>query len=841
MMSLRNTHTSARQPQTAALLLVLSIVFAVASQAQVQGLGYRLSPAGGYALFDDDAGLTDGILYGGSAGLSFGEFVELAALYEVSTDIETQFASFDADAEPAVLAGLRELTAREVGVERLGGQLKLNLATGPIVPFLLGGGGVVRFTPEGQSASRTLFLAGGGGLQLAASDRLSLALSAENMAYRYSPGTAFFAPDELATVGLAPGDLGSVEVRNWLLRGALQLYLGGRRPGELSDLDRDLRRSLGGGLSGLSVQVEPAYGRVSFGDDLGYADQSFVGAEAGLDFGPLVGLRASYARGVDAGDPTDFQPIQMLGGAARFRLNEGAGAVPFLSLGGGLLSVLDGYASLGTDSTTAAEDRPYAHAGAGIELPLGRRLALLAEARALLMSAGDAADVSQPDDILISPFYRAGVSLAVGGSAGRRPDVVRRATLEDERARLRAEIAAEQDRAAEAETRAARREAELDEALAEARAQGDSLEIDRVERLRAEAAAATDQATLDRAAIDRVAARTDRAPLDTARVEIEEQIVQFDRQPSSNLSGQTITLPVPAVGELYVRYGEPGGVLIENLVDGRGAAMSQAAPADLRALVREALAEALEETAPDQPLDEAALMRRIEDRLADRVERAAESGASADDLARMERRLTDRLDDQIRQLRLQMAMQAQPAPPVSVMLPGASDSTRVAAGLTPATPTASTTLLALPRGPVAFVPTLGIGFGSGVDNTLVGAQVRLNSGGALTLAPEILVGVTGRRAFLGNADVLLGLSAASLATTAAPYFRAGIGVLHAPGEEATDTVEGVEDKTALTLNLGVGADMAAGSGRFVIDFASGNFGAYNRFTVGYRLTFGSSN
>jgi hypothetical protein len=106
--------------------------------------------------------------------------------------------------------------------------------------------------------------------------------------------------------------------------------------------------------------------------------------------------------------------------------------------------------------------------------------------------------------------------------------------------------------------------------------------------------------------------------------------------------------------------------------------------------------------------------------------------------------------------------------------------------------------------------------------------------------PELLVGVTGRRSFLGSFDALLGLPVQSLATVARPYLRTGIGLVYLKGEEAIDDSPALDRITELTLNVGLGADVAIGGGQFVLDFSTGNFGSYNRFTAGYRLTFGPS-
>ena len=132
-----------------------------------------------------------------------------------------------------------------------------------------------------------------------------------------------------------------------------------------------------------------------------------------MDLGSLVGLRGCYGRGVETDDPSNFQNIQMVGGLGRFRLGTGSGFVPYLTLGGGYLDVLDGYESdvAGTNSGQP-DDRPFALGGIGVEIPVGNRFRLAGEARAMALSNQDEQDVSQPDDIILNPYYRAGLSLA---------------------------------------------------------------------------------------------------------------------------------------------------------------------------------------------------------------------------------------------------------------------------------------------------------------------------------------------------------------------------------------------------------------------------------------------
>ena len=829
-------------------LAALAIALAASASAQVEGLGYRLAPSGGYVFFDGDAALSDGFLYGGGAGLSFGEFLELDGVYLLGSDFETDFSDISGTENDAALAAaLTALPSRSVDLERYGAEVKLNLSRGAVVPFLRGGAGAIAFSPEGGDTSRSLYLLGGGGLQFTVADRYGLSVAGDVFGYRYNPGTAFFTAADFGAVGLDVDDFNNVEVLNPSVRVALSAYLGGRRPGELSALDREFQRQFSGGLGGLSLTAEPFYQRTDFDGAFNYSDQSFAGAEVGVDLGPLVGLRAFYGRGIESDDPTDFQDIQMVGGALRLRLNEGDGLVPFLSVGAGYLDVLDGYAETFDDdpeiNRALAESRPFALGGAGLEIPFGRRFRAVGEVRALAMSVQDEDNVSEPDDVYLSPSYRVGLALGLGGSAGRRTEVVRASELADERARLQAEIDAE--RAA-----ADVREAELQLAIDRARFEGDSLAV---ARLRAEQAGVR---------------------LDAAEAEVEAAEIAADRVPAANAVGpvsgdgvattlptpirtnqgeRIVTIPLPETGELYVRYGEPGGVALTP--GAGGVAAAQAAPAlssdEIRAIIRQTLQEAAADT---EPIDAAEIERRVEDRIADRLatqlrDRRDDTRAR-DDVDRLEDRLTAEVaqlralvEAQQRLLQQQSGAVAQPAVP-AVVAPEAGRPAVVVPADPDAVPAEPAVVDVLPRyrarGLYAISPEAGIGFGDS-GAILTGLRAEYASGGRLTYVPEILVGVVGRRTFAANLDATLDFPAPAVADYGVPYGRVGLGVVNTgASDEVPDTFdEEIDDgTTALTFNLGLGANVEYGGGRFFVDFTTGNLGRFNRLTAGYRFPFG---
>ena len=75
--------------------MLLACCFSYAGQAQVSGLSYNLQPTVDYNWFDNQSGLSDGIMYGGRVGFGFGQNVELRALYMRSASFDTDFEDFD--------------------------------------------------------------------------------------------------------------------------------------------------------------------------------------------------------------------------------------------------------------------------------------------------------------------------------------------------------------------------------------------------------------------------------------------------------------------------------------------------------------------------------------------------------------------------------------------------------------------------------------------------------------------------------------------------------------------------------------------------------------------------
>ncbi|TVP55070.1 MAG: hypothetical protein EA351_11900 [Gemmatimonadales bacterium] len=293
--------------------------------------------------------------------------------------------------------------------------------------------------------------------------------------------------------------------------------------------------------------VEPFAGRLDFHGDFGLDRQELAGVRAGIDLNRNVGLRAWGWRGVDS-DFSETQPIEGLGGEMQFNLGTGSGVVPFLVAGGGQLRFRDGFEDL---EGMERANLNHLVLGGGVGIGMGDRLRLEVGARNLLMTIeSELEDVTEPDDLRSNWLYSAGLSLSMGGRPGVRagaPGVAR----------------AEPD-----EPRPAR-PAPISEVA---------------EQVLRERAETTEDAEL-RAELIR-----------------EIELAREARLGSDTLEGRrTMTIPVPEVGEIILRFGAEYAVRAPDRVEGVD-------PADLAALERRIL-EALSREGADARLPE--LVRQI--------------------------------------------------------------------------------------------------------------------------------------------------------------------------------------------------------------------------------------
>lgn len=744
-----------------ALLLVFCLVLTSSEvAAQVRGISYTAAPTVERLYFDGNAGLEPGLLYGGQLGLGFGRFVELQVLY-LRGGATTDFSRL-AGVSDEIRLRLEDHDGQPAAVQRYGSRLKLNLPWGAARPFLTLGGGLLSIGPEELESSRTIYLSGGGGVQLAPGDRFTVLLGVENVAYGANLGTTFFDEEGLEAIGLLPSTFNDTRQGNWAIRAGLQFYVGGRDPDEESEIDEALRSQFGSGLRGLGVRIEPFLGRLHFHEALGFTGrQPMQGLSAGLSLGPYLGVRGFYWRAVrEDVFSVDYGDLQAYGGELHFRLNDTAALTPYLALGGGYLDVLSGYAA---PEGRPPDDEPFLVAGGGLALPVGESVTLNGSVRSLLISGQAGAAIRDPDQVFGSWMYTAGATITLGGGGSGVGELLSE-RLDEERAAGR-----ESD-------------AVLRRDLARALTRLDSLEA----VLAAGAGADSLRATDARAAGARVSGSG----------------------PARSGEATFVTLPVPTVGELYVRYGEAGqaeviggGTGAAALVDTAGMQTVRApagalSPDDLRWIVGEAVREQFD-AAPEGTDD--ARLRRLEAELQARLDR-----------------LEVLLEDQ---QRAAVRGAGDPAPATVIVREEGGD--REVVRLTESVRERSRPELIPFVGMLTGGPALGI----------VGIRADVGSvwGRALRIRPEFALGIgADNYAYHTNLDVEVG--APSLGGLR-PYAATGVGMLGF--DTSPDEGSGVE----ITLNLRAGVALPVGGGRLFAEFATYDLFDYNRYVAGYQVSF----
>ena len=391
-------------------LFAFSIISA-STFAQMSGLSYTVSPLAQYNWFGDKSGIKDGLLAGGQIGFGFGQNIELGGSYMQGFNLQTDINRFRIN----IPEGMDTMyTQRDINLKRYGGELKLNLSRGALLPYLSIGTGIQDISIDSLGSNKQIYYTAGLGIKFSTANRYTIGLQALGTGYRANPSVSMLSNSDRELFGVNVADPENENIVNYALRASLVLYLGGRKPGDLSDLDKAYWDNFSGGFRGLSIPVEPTVLKMDFHEDLAFRDTWMAGGSAGINVGPLVGIRGFYWRAMADGSATEFDHLAMYGAEARFKLNEGKGFTPWITLGGGQLNVGDDY--IGSESTGIVADKPFAMGGLGIDLPLSKYLKITGFVRSILLTTQNAADVYQPEDLKNSISYGASVNFILGKS-----------------------------------------------------------------------------------------------------------------------------------------------------------------------------------------------------------------------------------------------------------------------------------------------------------------------------------------------------------------------------------------------------------------------------------------
>ena len=266
---------------------------------------------------------------------------------------------------------------------------------------------------------------------------MTFTVEGKNTLFNFNSAKNLLTAKDKTDLSVTDTDFSNQLLSNWSIQGALQFYLGGRKPGSLSELDKAYLKKIKGGFRGLRWVLEPSANYIDFSEKSNFRDTYLLGGYFGLDFNQFTGLRVFYLQATEGEQiSTRFDKLAMYGAEFRARLNDGNGVTPYLILGGGYLNPASSYA--GVNTTAAAKGQEFASAGLGMNIPLGRNFLMTAGVRGIVTSGQEIENLGNPDQLQTHIMYNLGIKLAFGAKA-EDPTNVYKAELESQNETNKAE------------------------------------------------------------------------------------------------------------------------------------------------------------------------------------------------------------------------------------------------------------------------------------------------------------------------------------------------------------------------------------------------------------------
>lgn len=412
------------------LILSTIVLASLQANAQLKDVSVTLQPTASYNWFDKNTAIEDGVMIGGRVGFGFGEALEIRGIYEKSIDLKNSIADLGIENEEFI----NNFENRDVDIERIGGELKANIPTrGTFAPYLTLGTGVQKLNASlidsanvsVESKSEQIYASVGLGTMVSLSDRIKLTIEGKNTVFNMNPANVLFVEgtEQSQTEDILGSDRDD-RMFNWSVQAGLQMYLGGRKPGDMTDLDRAYYRKFSGGLGGFKLSLEPGGAYINFNNDSNFRNTYLIGGQAGFDFNQYVGLRGYYYQATnDEEISTDWDDLAVYGGDVIAKLNVARGLVPYISIGGGYINAYDSYQGKsildenGQSIITSAESGYFAKGGVGMNVPITPNLELFGSANLMYTSERDISDIENtisPNELMQHTMYQAGLRFQLG-------------------------------------------------------------------------------------------------------------------------------------------------------------------------------------------------------------------------------------------------------------------------------------------------------------------------------------------------------------------------------------------------------------------------------------------
>ena len=386
------------------------VLLSVSAVAQVKDISFAVAPTIDYVWLPKKTAVTNGFMAGGYVGFGFGRNLELLGSYKHSIGLKSTLDGYDA---PAAISNVFE--AKDVSIYRWGGELKGNIPMAySFQPYVTLGSGVQTIKANDLSQNQVYFGLGiGSKFNLAR--RLTLNIEAKATHFSLDSRNILYKPTEANTSAYNSWINNNVEDKShlaWSVGAGLQLYLGGRNPNELTELDQVYTS-----LKGFKVVIEPTLGYLNFSDDSNLRDAYFGGLALGVDFTEYIGVRGYYHRAMkDEKFSAEFDKLSIYGGDFLARLNVAKGVVPYLQIGVGYMKVGDDYVGKVVSNTNTSGI--FAKGGVGLAIPLGKRVELFGVANLMYTTRNEdvSSALSSVHKLQSNVFYNAGVRIKLAKS-----------------------------------------------------------------------------------------------------------------------------------------------------------------------------------------------------------------------------------------------------------------------------------------------------------------------------------------------------------------------------------------------------------------------------------------
>ena len=373
--------------------------------AQVKDISFAIAPTAEYVLWNKKSAIENGFMVGGYVGFGFGKNLELLGSYTQSLGLKSRIDGFSAPDNIKTV-----FTPTDVDVYRWGGELKGNIPmTYSFQPYITLGSGI-QTVKANQTTQDAIYFAFGLGSKFNLTRRLTLNVQARGTHFNSDASNILHNPSEAKTSTYnqwITDNVSNKNMLNWSLQAGLQLYLGGRNPDELTELDNSYTN-----LKNFKVVVAPAIGYIDFDSDNNFRNTYLAGASLGFDFTEYIGVRGFYYQAMkDEKVSLDFDKLSLYGADFLARLNVSNGVVPYITVGAGYLNVGNGYQ--GKVATVENKSSIFAKGGIGLAIPLSKHLELFGVANLLYTTGNESASnaLKSPNKLQSNVFYNAGIRI----------------------------------------------------------------------------------------------------------------------------------------------------------------------------------------------------------------------------------------------------------------------------------------------------------------------------------------------------------------------------------------------------------------------------------------------